>query len=93
MVSISYQEETIFNLPSKSSEFLMVNDIAPASDGSIVMDQNYWYPYGLFSLYALRVFRWIGQRASNAGFALILQFATSMASGSSRQSAPSILMT
>jgi hypothetical protein len=59
-----------FNLPSKSSEFLMINDIVPASDGSIIMDQNYWYPYGLFSLYALRVFRWIDQRASNAGFAL-----------------------
>jgi hypothetical protein len=57
-----------FGLPSKSSEFLMVNDLSPASDGSIIMDQNYWYPYGLFSLYALRVFKWIEQRATKAGY-------------------------
>ena len=44
-----------FGLPSRSSEFLMVNDINPSPDGSIVMDHNYWYPYGLFSLYSLRV--------------------------------------
>lgn len=57
-----------FGLPSKSSEFLMINDKHPASDGSIIMDQNYWYPYGTFSVYAIRVFRWIGQRAKAAGF-------------------------
>ena len=57
-----------FGLPSKSSEFLMINDVNPASDGSLVMDQNYWYPYGTFSLYALRVFRWIEQRAKQAHF-------------------------
>lgn len=59
-----------FGLPSKSSEFLMVNDVHPASDGSLIMDQNYWYPYGVFSLYALRVFRWIESRAETAGFAI-----------------------
>jgi hypothetical protein len=59
-----------FGLPSKSSEFLMVNDLAPAPDGSMIMDQNYWYPYGLFSLYALRVFRWIDQRAESVEFKL-----------------------
>ena len=57
-----------FGLPSKSSEFLMINDKHPASDGSIIMDQNYWYPYGTFSVYALRVFRWIEQRAKSVGF-------------------------
>lgn len=57
-----------FGLPSQSSEFLMVNDIDRASDGSIIMDQNYWYPYGLFSLYALRVFRWISARSAEAGY-------------------------
>jgi hypothetical protein len=56
-----------FGLPSKSSEFLMINDVTPASDGSMIMDQNYWYPYGLFSLYALRVFKWMEQRSSRAG--------------------------
>lgn len=59
-----------FGLPSESSEFLMINDLSPASDGSIVMDQNYWYPYGVFSLYALRVFRWIEERAKKVGFAV-----------------------
>lgn len=59
-----------FGLPSKSSEFLMINDKRPASDGSIIMDQNYWYPYGMFSVYAIRVFRWIEQRATSAGFSV-----------------------
>ena len=59
-----------FGLPTESSEFIMVNDVARASDGSIIMDQNYWYPYGLFSLYALRIFKWIAKRASTAGFTL-----------------------
>lgn len=57
-----------FGLPSKSSEFLMINDVNTTSDGSMIMDQNYWYPYGTFSLYALRVFRWIEQRSKTAGF-------------------------
>jgi hypothetical protein len=57
-----------FGLPSKSSEFLMINDRNPASDGSIIMDQNYWYPYGAFCVYAIRVFRWIEQRAKANGF-------------------------
>lgn len=57
-----------FGLPSKSSEFLMINDVNKTSDGSMIMDQNYWYPYGTFSVYAMRVFRWIEQRAKTAGF-------------------------
>ena len=56
-----------FGLPSESSEFLMINDVHPASDGSLVMDQNYWYPYDVFSLYALRVYRWIEAQAKTAG--------------------------
>lgn len=57
-----------FDLPSKSSEFLMINDLSPTSDGSIIMDQNYWYPYGTYSVYAIRVFRWIHERAKTSGF-------------------------
>jgi hypothetical protein len=56
-----------FDLPSKSSEFLMINDVNPVGD-CFIMDQNYWYPYGLFSLYALRIFRWIESRAATASF-------------------------
>lgn len=59
-----------FGLPSGSSEFLMINDLNPVSDGSFVMDQNYWYPYGLYSLYSLRVCRWMEQRLAEAGIAL-----------------------
>ena len=55
-----------FGLPSGSSEFLMVNDVSTASDGSMIMDQNYWYPYGVFSLYALRTSRWLERRATEA---------------------------
>jgi hypothetical protein len=59
-----------FGLPSQSSEFLMVNDVSLASDGSMIMDQNYWYPYGLFSLYALRTYKWIDKQASSIGLRL-----------------------
>jgi hypothetical protein len=58
-----------FDLPTKSSEFLMINDVNPVAD-CIIMDQNYWYPYGLFSLYALRIYRWIEGRAATACFTL-----------------------
>ena len=59
-----------FGLPSRSSEFLMVNDVHLASDGSMIMDQNYWYPYGLFSLFSLRVYNWIEMACHKAGIAL-----------------------
>ena len=59
-----------FGLPSDSSEFLMVNDVNPTPDGSIIMNHNYWYPYGLFSLYSLRVYNWIEVRSQEAGVAL-----------------------
>ena len=59
-----------FGLPSNSSEFLMINDVQPASDGSMILDQNYWYPYGTFSLYALRIFRWMKKRGEENGFAV-----------------------
>jgi hypothetical protein len=59
-----------FGLPSQSSEFLMINDINLASDGSMIMDHNYWYPYGLFSLYSLRIYKWIDAQAAKAYFKL-----------------------
>lgn len=51
-----------FGLPSNSSEFLMINDREPASNGSFIMEHNFWYPYGLFSLYATRIFRWLDKK-------------------------------
>ena len=59
-----------FGLPSGSSEFLMVNDISRTPDGSIIMDHNYWYPYGLFSLYSLRIYDWVELRCREVGVTL-----------------------
>jgi hypothetical protein len=46
-----------FGLPSNSNEFIMVNDQKP--DPSMIdrIDRNYWYPYPLFTLYQLRIYR------------------------------------
>lgn len=48
-----------FGLPSDSSEFLMVNDHVEVADQSLKVEHNYWYPYDLFSLYEMRLFRWL----------------------------------
>lgn len=56
------------DMPSESSEFLMINDQSKAANGSYVMDQNYWYPYSVFSMYLQRIFRWIQSRAEEANF-------------------------
>lgn len=55
-----------FGLPSRSSEFLMINDREPASNGSMIMEHNFWYPYSLFSLYALRLYRWMDRQMREA---------------------------
>jgi hypothetical protein len=59
-----------FGLPSGSSEFLMINDREPASNGSLIMEHNFWYPYGLFSLYASRIYRWMNERMQSVGCGL-----------------------
>jgi hypothetical protein len=48
-----------FGLPSDSNEFIMVNDRKP--DPSMIdrIDRNYWYPYALFALFQLRIYRLI----------------------------------
>jgi hypothetical protein len=56
-----------FGLASNSSEFLMINDREPASNGSLIMEHNFWYPYGLFSLYVLRIFRWVDGQIRQKG--------------------------
>jgi hypothetical protein len=63
-------EKQHFSLPSHSSEFLMIDDQHPASNGSFVMEYNYWYPYGIFSLYALRIFRWMQAKGDGLGISL-----------------------
>ncbi len=59
-----------FGLPSHSSEFIMINDREPASNGSFIMEHNFWYPYGLFSLYVSRIFRWMDKKVRAEGGAL-----------------------
>ena len=46
-----------FGLPSNSNEFVMIND--QKADVSMIdrIDRNYWYPYPLFTLYQLRLYR------------------------------------
>jgi hypothetical protein len=46
-----------FGLVSNSNEFIMVND--QKADASMIdrIDRNYWYPYPLFTLYQLRIYR------------------------------------
>jgi len=46
-----------FGLPSNSNEFVMIND--QKADPSMIdrIDRNYWYPYPLFTLYQLRLYR------------------------------------
>jgi hypothetical protein len=59
-----------FGLASRSSEFLMINDRVTACNPSMIMDHNFWYPYGLFSMYALRIFRWLQAKVQSEGGAL-----------------------
>lgn len=59
-----------FGLASKSSEFLMINDREVASNGSMVMEHNFWYSYELFTLYALRIFRWLQEKVTAEGASL-----------------------
>lgn len=57
-----------FDLPSRTSEFLMINDLVNLADASekgrhnYKMDQNYWYSYGPYTLYALRIYKLIKNR-------------------------------
>jgi hypothetical protein len=50
-----------FRLPSRTNEFVMTNDLKEknyrGSQSNNLIDQNYWYPYDLFTLYSLRTYR------------------------------------
>lgn len=58
---------SFFNLPTKTSEFIMVNDKAHSNEGVYKIDQNYWYPYGLFSAYAMKLYRKISEYCEKQG--------------------------
>ena len=34
---------------------------------SYIMEHNYFYPFGLYSLYAIRIFRWLEDRMREMG--------------------------
>ncbi|MDO4765093.1 MAG: hypothetical protein Q4A29_03465 [Eubacteriales bacterium] len=47
------------NMPSESSEFLMVKDDVYSKTGIIESEHNYYFPYETFGLYTLRIFRFL----------------------------------
>ena len=67
----------------------MINDRAPASNGSLIMEHNFYYPYGLFSMYALRIFGWLQGKVQAEGgtldihvrYVFVAQFLASVCSG------------
>lgn len=44
-------------MPSETSEFCMVKDDMPSKTGVLEMEHNYYYPYGTFGIYTLRIYR------------------------------------
>ena len=46
-----------FGLPSESSEFVMYDPEKKLKDGTCYSAHNFWYPYALFTLYSLRLYR------------------------------------
>ena len=63
-----------FNLPSRTNEFIMINDLKQESSKknskNLLIDQNYWYPYDLFILYSLRAFRKLKQLCAKHNYPL-----------------------
>ncbi len=50
------------NMPSDSSEFLMVKDDFYSKTGIIETEHNYYFPYETFGLYTLRIFRFLEEK-------------------------------
>ena len=50
------------NMPSESSEFLMVKNDFYSKTGIIETEHNYYCPYETFGLYTLRIFRYLESR-------------------------------
>ncbi len=44
-------------MPSESSEFIMVKDDVYSKTGIIEAEHNYYFPYSVYALYALRIYR------------------------------------
>lgn len=67
-------EENHFNLPSRTSEFIMINDtkaaISRKYNTNLLIDQNYWYPYDIFILFSLRTYRKLKELCNNYKYTL-----------------------
>ena len=50
------------NMPSESSEFLMVKDDFYSKTGIIETEHNYYFPYETFGLYTLRIYRYLEEK-------------------------------
>lgn len=50
------------NMPSESSEFLMVKDDVYSKTEIIESEHNYYFPYETFGLYTLRIFRFLEKK-------------------------------
>ena len=47
------------DMPSESSEFLMVKDDVRSKTGTIESEHNYYFPYETFGIYTLRIYRYM----------------------------------
>lgn len=66
-------KEKYFSLPSQTSEFIMINDtfeLSVLKESNYRMDRNYWYPYGLFTLHAIRLYRLLKRQFAKMGINL-----------------------
>ncbi|MDC3958565.1 hypothetical protein KEG38_32215 [Polyangium jinanense] len=63
-----------FGLRSKTSEFLMVDDKVKNPDRNIKMDHNFWYPYRIFTIYALRIARRIEEECAKRSLCFDTQY-------------------
>ena len=59
-----------FGLPSKSSEFVMYDPERTFKNGSIYASHSFWYPYALFTLHSLRLYRLLKRDLVPLGVAL-----------------------
>jgi hypothetical protein len=63
-----------FGLPSGSSEFIMYDPERTFKNGSIYASHSFWYPYALFTLYSLRLYRLLKRDLTPLGVALDDEF-------------------
>lgn len=70
MYFLTGQDKSFFDFPTKTSEFIMINDEATGQKGTYRVDQNYWYPYGLFTSYTMKIYRMIVEMCKEISVAL-----------------------